>query len=77
MFFHLPGGAEALAAQSEQPVCIVDSNLRLPSLHMCLGVDNSQGLGEALVNGGPIRNMFRSCPLPTCGFFPAGGRPLP
>ena len=56
------GAAEALAAHVEDPVCLVDSNLRYPSLHMCLGVENAKGLGEALVNTEPVREYVRRPP---------------
>ncbi len=66
------GAAEALAAQVEEPVCIVDSNLRLPSLHLCLGVENREGLSEALLNGGPIRKYLQKLPTPNLWFLPSG-----
>jgi Mrp family chromosome partitioning ATPase len=53
------GAAEALAAHVQDPVCLVDSNLRYPSLHLCLGVENSKGLGEALESTAPIREYLR------------------
>ena len=56
------GAAEALAAQVAEPVCLVDSNLRYPSLHLCLGAENGKGLGEALVNPEPIREFVRQLP---------------
>lgn len=66
------GAAEALAAQTEEPVCIVDSNLRLPSLHLCLGIENREGLSEALLNGGPIRKYLQKLPVPNLWFLPSG-----
>ena len=56
------GAAEALAAHVTEPVCLVDSNLRYPALHLCLGVENGRGLGEALVNPEPIRELVRKLP---------------
>ncbi len=56
------GAAEALAANVAEPVCLVDSNLRFPSLHLCLDVDNAKGLGDALVDGQPIRECVRKLP---------------
>ena len=53
------GAAEALAAHVEDPVCLVDSNLRYPSLHLCLGMENTKGLGEALVNLDSVREYVR------------------
>lgn len=66
------GVAEALAAQAEQPVCIVDSNLRFPSLHLCLGVENHRGLSEALSDGGPIRDYVHKLPAPNLWLLPSG-----
>ena len=45
-----------------KPVCLVDSNLRYPSLHLCMGVENAAGLGEALGNAEPIREYVRKLP---------------
>ncbi len=56
------GAAEALAAHVDEPVCLVDSNLRYPALHSCFGVENSRGLGEALINPHPIRDFVRELP---------------
>ena len=64
--------AEALAAQTEETVCLVDSNLRLPSLHLCLGVENRQGLSEALMDGEPIRKYLQKLPAPNLWFLPSG-----
>jgi len=66
------GAAEALAARTEEPVCLVDSNLRLPSLHLCLGVENRQGLSEALMNGEPIRKYLQKLRAPNLWFLPSG-----
>jgi Mrp family chromosome partitioning ATPase len=56
------GAAQALAAHVEEPVCLVDSNLRYPSLHLCLGVEKGKGLSEALENPEPIREFVRKIP---------------
>jgi protein-tyrosine kinase len=66
------GVAEALAAQTDEPVCIVDSNLRLPSLHLCLGVDNREGLSEALGSGEPLRKYIHKLPAPNLWFLSSG-----
>jgi protein-tyrosine kinase len=48
--------AEVLAATaSGGSVCVVDANLRNPSLHQHFGVDNHFGLTDALQQGGSIR----------------------
>lgn len=66
------GAAEALAAHVTEPVCLVDSNLRFPSLHLCLGVENSKGLGEALSNPEPIREYVRKLPGEAPWLIPSG-----
>lgn len=40
-------------------VCVVDANLRTPSLHEHFGLDNHYGLTDALLHGGPIRKYTR------------------
>lgn len=40
--------AETLAAQVPDSVCVVDANFRSPALHEYLGVENRQGLSDAL-----------------------------
>jgi len=47
--------AEVLAAQVRGQVCVVDCNLRAPSLHEQLGASNHHGLTEALLRSGSIR----------------------
>ena len=47
--------AEVLAAQVRGSVCVVDCNLRAPSLHEQLGASNHHGLAEALLGSGSIR----------------------
>ena len=66
------GAAEALAAQVGEPVCLVDSNLRLPSLHLCLGAENREGLSEALANDAPIRKYLQKLSTPNLWFLPSG-----
>lgn len=53
------GAAEALAAHVTEPVCLVDSNLRYPSLHLCFEMENGKGLSESLVNPEPILEFVR------------------
>jgi Mrp family chromosome partitioning ATPase len=48
---------EILAAQRSGSVCLVDANLRAPSLHQVSGVAKSPGLTDATVNRGPIRDF--------------------
>ena len=48
---------EVLAAQGSGSVCLVDANLRAPSLHQLLGVAKSPGLADATVKPGPIKDF--------------------
>ena len=48
---------EVLAAQGSGSVCLVDANLRAPSLHQLLGVANSRGLMDATVEAGAIKDF--------------------
>lgn len=49
--------ATALVGQAPGSVCVVDANLRRPSLHRYFGMENRVGLCEAVVQPGPIRNF--------------------
>ena len=49
--------ATALMAQALGSVCVVDGNLRRPSLHRYFGVENRVGFSEAVAGPGPIRNF--------------------
>ncbi len=64
--------AEALASQKLGSVCLVDANLRSPSLPAMFGVSNHFGLTEALSKNGPIRDFtkvirFDNLSLLSCG----------
>jgi capsular exopolysaccharide synthesis family protein len=69
------GAAEALAAHVGEPVCLVDSNLRFPSLHLCLGVENQRGLGEALESEEPICDFVRTLPGESLCLLSSGLKP--
>ena len=65
--------SESLVAQGADSVCLVDTNLRSPSLHQYFAVDNIVGLAEAVLQTGSIRNFVQRIPgsnlwLLTCGF---------
>ena len=47
--------AEVLASQVDATVCVLDCNLRSPSLHQQFGVDNHHGLSELLQQSEPVR----------------------
>lgn len=55
--------AEALESAVSGSVCIVDANLRSPSLPGLLGTTNHYGLTDALLNDGSIRSFAK--PLQT------------
>jgi Mrp family chromosome partitioning ATPase len=51
------GAGKALAAQGLGSVCLVDANLRAPSLHQLLGVSKFSGLADAATGPGPIKDF--------------------
>jgi capsular exopolysaccharide synthesis family protein len=51
--------AEILASQVHGSVCVVDCNLRAPSLHQRFDVPNHHGLTDALLNPGPLRSYLQ------------------
>ena len=64
--------SEVLKSQVAESVCLVDANLRSPSLHEYFGVDNIVGLAEALLQSGPIRNFAQRLPDSGLWFLPSG-----
>jgi polysaccharide biosynthesis transport protein len=46
--------AEALAGRVSGTVCMVDANLRAPSLHQQTGIANHHGLSDALLDPSPV-----------------------
>jgi Mrp family chromosome partitioning ATPase len=64
--------AELLAARAEGPVCVVDANFQMPSLHEYFGADNLKGLAEATVESGPIQNFAQQIPEPDLWLIPSG-----
>ena len=65
--------ADALARQTPRSVCLVDGDLRSPSLHALLGVSGSPGLSDLLLNAcGPEACLI---PVqPNLLLLPAGSR---
>jgi capsular exopolysaccharide synthesis family protein len=53
------GIADALAHNVSGSVCLVDANLRSPSLPKYFGVTNHRGLTDALLEEGPIRSFAK------------------
>jgi succinoglycan biosynthesis transport protein ExoP len=64
--------AENLAATAPGSVCIVDANLRDPSVHKHFGVDNRSGLAEAIVQPGPIPNFAQQIAGTNLWVLPSG-----
>ena len=62
-------------AQAGQQVLLIDADLRNPSLHTLLGVDNSRGLSNYLSSDLPALSVVRTTTVPNLFFIPAG--PLP
>src|SRR5260370_12744773 len=65
--------ARMLAAQTEGAVCVMDGNLRAPTLHEYFGVSNHHGLSDLMRQGGSIRKYvqrlegMRNLWLMSCG----------
>ena len=51
------GVGDVLAAQVSGSVCMVDANLRSPSLHELLGIGRSPGLTDAMISLDPIKDF--------------------
>jgi hypothetical protein len=49
--------AEILAAQMQKSVCVVDANLRTPSMHGYFGLKNQRGFSDAILQAGPLRGF--------------------
>jgi protein-tyrosine kinase len=73
--------AELLAGQVTGTVCLVDANLRKPGLHQQFGVENHDGLADALQGNEPILNFahtisFSNLWLISCGSSAEAALPL-
>ena len=64
-----------VVAQAGGRVCVVDSDLRRPSLHRLFGVDNDRGLTTALVEGLSFEDVALPTQVPNLSILPSG--PLP
>src|SRR5215467_1847862 len=63
---------EVLAGRIAGSVCLVDANLKDPGLHQQFGLDNRNGLRDALSQMDPIRSFARPLGLPNLFLIPAG-----
>jgi protein-tyrosine kinase len=61
-----------LASQVGGSVCVLDANLRNPSLHHQFGVENRFGLADALQGPESVLNYARTMSLPNLWLVPAG-----
>ncbi|MGA8489221.1 MAG: CpsD/CapB family tyrosine-protein kinase [Terriglobales bacterium] len=64
--------AEILASQVGNSVCVVDCNLRSPSLHDEYAVENHYGLANALAEDGPVRQYARQLSRPNLWLVSCG-----
>jgi len=66
---------EILAGRVGGTVCVVDANLRDPSLHQQFSVDNPVGLSDALLQLDPIRAYARQLSSPNLFIISSGSAP--
>ena len=64
-----------VSAQAGTRVCMIDSDLRRPSLHRLFGIDNARGLTTALVEGVPFAEVAQPSRIPNLSLLTSG--PLP
>lgn len=64
--------AEILASQVHGSVCVVDCNLRAPSLHLRYQVANDRGLGDALLGPGSLRPYLQPLSRPNLWLLSSG-----
>jgi Mrp family chromosome partitioning ATPase len=64
--------AEILASQVTRSVCLLDCNLRSPSLHQQFGLDNHFGLSEALSQNNRIGQYLRPLSMPNLWLLSCG-----
>jgi protein-tyrosine kinase len=63
---------EVLARRVAGSVCLLDANLREPGLHQQFGVENHNGISDALVQLDPIRTFARALSLPNLWLISSG-----
>jgi len=64
--------AETLAAQRVGSVCVVDANMRSPSLHQYFGILNGKGLAEAVFQRGSLRKYTKQLPAENLWLLTSG-----
>jgi Mrp family chromosome partitioning ATPase len=65
---------QLLADQTGSSVCLVEGDFHSPSLHKYLGVENSRGFTDALLEPGPIRDFVHRFPNSNLAVLPGGSR---
>src|SRR6185369_8951140 len=64
--------ALSLAQEFDHTVLLVDADVRKPSLHNYLGISNSLGLMDCLVDGVDVRDALIRTGIGKLSFLPAG-----
>ncbi len=64
-----------VSAQAGSRVCLVDSDLRRPTLHQIFGLDNAHGLTTALIEGSSLAEVARPTRVPRLSLVSSGPRP--
>lgn len=64
-----------VAAQAGQRVCVVDSDLRRPTLHRIFGLNNGRGLTTALLEGLPFTDVAQPTAVPNLFVLTSGAVP--
>jgi polysaccharide biosynthesis transport protein len=67
--------AEALAANVEEPICLVDANLHSPSLHRYFKLDCESGFADAMQKTDPVRSYTRQIPGSNIHILPGSRAP--
>jgi capsular exopolysaccharide synthesis family protein len=65
----------AIFAQSGDRVLVIDSDLRRPSIHKLLHLENSHGLTSVLLKQKPLEEVIQKTKLPTLDFIASGKLP--
>lgn len=63
---------ESLAAQVSGSVCVVDANLRQPSLHLHFGIANGAGFADVMKGSAPAYDFARRLPAINLWIITAG-----
>jgi capsular exopolysaccharide synthesis family protein len=64
-----------VCAQAGSRVCLVDADLRRPMLHRLFGLENGQGLTDAVLEGVPFARVARPTRVPHLSVIPSGALP--